>query len=108
LPEMEAVRSEPPGHSARLALACFQRDLLGEHHVSDRQSADRHETQPLQRATSFVHFAHVDRGAGVDPVPLSAVASDDLEVAPLGELLPVCTENLIRVADVMESLKLAE
>src|SRR3954447_5251514 len=31
---------EPSSNSADLALACFQRDLLGEHGVSDRQSAD--------------------------------------------------------------------
>jgi hypothetical protein len=89
LSEMETVRSEPSGHGAHLALACFQRDLLGEHDVSDRQSADRHETQPLLQATSFVDLAHVHRGPGVDPVPLSAVASDDFEVALPGELLPL-------------------
>ena len=84
---METVRREPPGHGAHLAFACFQRDLLGEHYISDRQSADRHETQPLLQTTFFVDLAHVHRGAGVDPVPPSAVASDDLEVALLPELL---------------------
>jgi len=86
---METVRSEPPGHGAHLAFACFQRDLLGEHNISDRQGADRHETQPLLQATSFVDLAHVHRGPGVDPVPPSAVASDDLKVAPSAELLPL-------------------
>jgi hypothetical protein len=89
LPEMETIRSEPPGHGAHYAFACFQRDLLREHNVSDRQSADRHETQPLLQATTFVDLAHVHRGPDVDPVPLSAVASDNLEVALPGELLPL-------------------
>ena len=89
MPEMETIRSEPPGHGPHLALACFQRDLLREHNVSDRQGADRHETQPLLRATSLVDLAHVHRGTDVDPVPLSAVASDNLEVALPGELLPL-------------------
>lgn len=86
---METVRSEPPSHSAHLAFACLQRDLLGAHHISDRQSADRPETQPLLQATPFVDLAHVHRGPGVDPVPLSAVASDDFKVAPSAELLPL-------------------
>src|SRR5258705_217216 len=89
LPEMETIRSEPPGHGAHLAFACFQRDLLREHNVSDRQSADRHETQSLLQATPLVDLAHVHRGPDVDPVPLSAVASDNLEVALPGELLPL-------------------
>src|SRR5437867_4492344 len=87
LSEMEIVRSEPAGHGPRLVLACLQRDLLGEHDISNRQRADRHETQPLLQKTSFVDLAHVHRGPGVDPVPLSAVASDDLKVAPSAELL---------------------
>jgi hypothetical protein len=59
LPEMETVRSEPPGYGAHLAFVCFQRDLLGEHNVSDRQSADRHEAQPLLQTAFLVDLAHV-------------------------------------------------
>jgi hypothetical protein len=40
--------------------------------------------QSLLQATSFADLAHVH---GVDPVPLSAVASDDLKVPPSAELL---------------------
>jgi hypothetical protein len=84
---METVRSEPSGHSPHVAFARFQGDLLGEHDVSDRKSADRHETQPFLQATSFVDLGHVHRSPGVDPVSLSAVASDDLKVTPPDELL---------------------
>src|SRR5258708_8035622 len=89
LPEMETIRSEPPGHGAHLAFACFQRDLLREHNVSDRQSADRHETPPLLHATPFVDLAHVHRCPNMDPLPLSAVASDNLEVTLPCALLPL-------------------
>jgi hypothetical protein len=84
---METVRREPPGHSAYVDFTCFQRDLLGEHDVSDRQTADRHETQTMLQAASFVDLAYVDRSPGVDPVMLSAIASDNLEIAFPGELL---------------------
>jgi len=84
---MEIGRSEPPGHGAHLGLGCFESDLLGEHDVSDRQGADRHEAQPILQATSFIDFAHVHGGPCVDAVPLSAVATDDFEIALPGELL---------------------
>ncbi len=42
--EHEAGRSEPSGHLERAAFATFQRNLLGEHDVSDRQLAQRQET----------------------------------------------------------------
>jgi hypothetical protein len=44
LPEMETVRSEPPGHGAHLAFVCFQCDFLGQHNVADWQTTNRHET----------------------------------------------------------------
>lgn len=47
LPEMETIWSELPRDGKHLGFACFQRDLLGEHDVSDRQSANWHETQSL-------------------------------------------------------------
>jgi hypothetical protein len=81
LPEMERVGSEFPGHGVHVALACFKRNLLGEHDVSDRQSADRQETQSFLQAASFVDLAHVHRGPGMNPVPPSAVASDNIEIA---------------------------
>jgi hypothetical protein len=40
---METARSELPGYGERLGFACFQRDLLGQHDISDRQTADWHE-----------------------------------------------------------------
>lgn len=43
LPEMETARSELPGYSEHLGFACFQRYLLGQHDISDRQGADWHE-----------------------------------------------------------------
>src|SRR3954453_18789500 len=58
LSEMKTVRSEPSSNSADLALASFQRDLLGEHGVSDRQSAagvsiaSRRSSAPIARPHS--------------------------------------------------------
>ena len=39
-----AIRGESSGHSKRAALGAFQRDLLGQHDVSDRQIAHRQKT----------------------------------------------------------------
>jgi hypothetical protein len=50
-------------------------------------------------------------GAGVrdDRVRrLGRQAADAKDASSFGQAAPVCTENLIRVDDVMESLKLAE
>ena len=41
-----AIRNESSGHSERVALGAFQRDLLEQHDVSDRQLARRQKTQP--------------------------------------------------------------
>ena len=90
LPEIKTVGNEPFSHSAHLTFACFQCDLLSEHNITDRQTADGHETQSLLPATSFVNLAHVHRGPGMDPVSLSAVTTDDLEVTFSRELLPLC------------------
>src|SRR5215475_1733832 len=78
LPKMVTLGSEPPGQDAHLVFACFQCDLLGKHHVADWQITDRCETQPLAEATSFVDLTHIDRGASIDPVLVSGVASDDI------------------------------
>jgi hypothetical protein len=87
---MKPVRYEPLSHSAYFALACFQCDLLSEHNITDRQTADGHETQSLLPATSFVQLANVYRGPGMDSVSLFCVATDDLEVALPSKLLPLC------------------
>src|SRR6476620_1726453 len=73
--------------TAHLAFACFQCDFLGEHNVSDWQTTNWHETQPVLDTASFVDLADVDGGPGIDSVPLSAVAPDDLEVTLSCELL---------------------
>ena len=84
-----AIRDEALGHCERAALGAFQRDLLGQHDVSDRQLAHRQKTQPECRAAAFIELADVRRGACIDPVPLAGVAADDLEIAFFGELRPL-------------------
>src|SRR5215813_6355495 len=70
-------------------------NLLGTHDVSDRQFAHRAETQPERRTAPFVELTDVRGGAGVDPILLTGLAADDLEIAldcelrPLGRRQPV-------------------
>jgi hypothetical protein len=67
--------------AAHLALTRFQRDLLSEHDVADRQGADGYETEPRLWTTFFVDLTYVHRGACVNSITPSAIASNDLEVA---------------------------
>jgi hypothetical protein len=87
--EHENVRNESSGHGEGAALAAFQCDLLGEHHVSDRQFAHRPETQAEPRAAFFVDLADVRHGARIDPVLLARVAADDFEISLFRELRPL-------------------
>ena len=60
----------------------FQRDLLGQHDVSDRQIAHRQKTQPKRRTAVSIDLADVRRGARIDPVPLAGVAADEIARNP--------------------------
>jgi hypothetical protein len=44
LPKMVIFGNEPSGKGAHLVFACFECDLLGEHHVANWQIANRRET----------------------------------------------------------------
>ncbi|WP_461623367.1 hypothetical protein [Bradyrhizobium sp. 25ACV] len=85
-PEHETSRNEFSGDLKRAAFAAFQRNLLGEHDVSDRQIATRRETQAARRAALLVDLADVRRRARVDPILPAGVATDDLEIAFSREL----------------------
>jgi hypothetical protein len=84
-----AIRDETSGHCERVVLGAFQRDLLGQHDVADRQLAHRQKTQPERRTAALIELADIRRGACMDPVPLAGVAADDLETALFGELRPL-------------------
>jgi hypothetical protein len=84
-----AIRDESPGHCERAGLGVFQRDLLGQHDVPDRQLAHRHKTQSERRMAALIELADIRHSARMDPVPLAGVAADDLETALFGELLPL-------------------
>lgn len=84
-----AIWGESSSRSESVALGAFQRDLLGQHDVPDRQIAHRQKTQPQCRAAAFIELADIGRGACMDPVPLAGVAADDLETALFGELGPL-------------------
>jgi hypothetical protein len=59
-----------------LGLGAFQRDLLRQHDVSNRQIAHRQKTQSERRTAVVIDLADVRRGARIDPVPLAGVAAD--------------------------------
>jgi len=80
-PEHESVRLNLLATTEGAALAALQRDLLGEHDVSDRQLAHRLEARANPWAAFFVDFADVRQGARIDPASLAGVAADDLEIA---------------------------
>ena len=84
-----AIWGESSSRSESVALGAFQRDLLGQHDVPDRQIAHRQKTQPKRRTAVFIDLADVRRSARIDPVPLAGVAADDLETALFGELGPL-------------------
>ena len=88
-PEHEAVRNESSGHGQRTALAAFQRDFLGEHDVSNRQLAERPETQAAPWAAFVVELADVRHDARINPVLLSGLAADDFEISAFCELRPL-------------------
>ena len=81
-----AIRNESSGHCECAALAAFQRDLLGQHDVPDRQIAHRQKTQPKRRTAVFIDLADVRRSARTDPVLLASVAAADVEIALFREL----------------------
>jgi hypothetical protein len=60
-----AVSPKASGHRENATLAVFERDLLGEHHVSNRRLAYRPETQPKPWAASYVDLADVRHDAGM-------------------------------------------
>ena len=78
---------EPPSQGSHLVFACFQGDLLSQHHIADWQINNRRETQALPETTSFVELAYINRGASIDPVLISGVPSDNIEVTLACELL---------------------
>ena len=88
-PKPETVRNKSSGDSEGTALAAFQRDLLGQHHVSDRQISYGPETQAKPRAAAFVDLADVRHGARIDPVLPAGLATDDFEISSLSELRPL-------------------
>jgi hypothetical protein len=87
--EHESVQLEPSGHREGAALAALKRDLLGEHDVSGRQLAQSREAQAEPRAATFIELADVRHGSRIDPVLLAGLATDNFEIAVLGELLPL-------------------
>ena len=88
-PRHESVRLESSGHREGAALAAFQRDLLGEHDVSDRKLAERPEAEAEPWPAFFVDLADVRHGARIDPVLFAGLATDDFEISIFCELRPL-------------------
>ena len=88
-PKRESVRNESSGHRERATFAVFQRDLLGQHDISDRQLVRRHETQAKCWPALLVDLANVHPSARIDPILLAGVAADDFEIALFREVSPL-------------------
>ena len=88
-PEHENGGNKSFCHRESAALAVFQCDLLGEHHVSARQLAHRPEAQTDRRAAFSIDLADVRHDAWINPVLLARVATDDVEISLFCELRPL-------------------
>jgi hypothetical protein len=79
--ERQLVWRKPVGYRQRAVFACLQGDFLSKHHIACGQTAIRHKTPTRLGMSRVVNLVHVHTRTMVDAVSLSAVATDDIEVA---------------------------
>jgi hypothetical protein len=87
--EQETAGSELSGYCERAALARFERDLLGQHDVSNRKAANGQETQADPWTAVFADLADIRSRSRIDSVAVARVAADYLEITLLRELPPL-------------------
>jgi hypothetical protein len=79
--ERHLVWRKPVGYRQRAVFARLQSDFLSKHHVACDQTAIRYKTPTQLGMSRIVYLVHVHTRTMVDAISLSAVATDDIEVA---------------------------